>query len=277
MSLITIKATLEYRVVTASSFAFAITAARTDHQAVVDETLATDPNRQAEVATEPSGAHRLVRVEAPPGTMSIRYEAGVTIDPQWDDPSELREVPFGEVPLAILGYLNPSRYCESDKLVTFAEREFGAIPPGYGRVRAVSDWVGRNLAYRAGVTDGSSSTADVLLQRAGVCRDFAHVAISLLRALGIPARYVSGYGIGVEPQDFHGFFEAYLDDDWYLFDPTGMAPKDGLVRIAVGRDAADTAFATFVGHAELTDKTVSVTRVEGTDVAGSPGGPTSTA
>jgi transglutaminase-like putative cysteine protease len=113
-----------------------------------------------------------------------------------------------------------------------------------------------------GVTDGSSGTLDVLVQRAGVCRDFAHVSISLCRALGIPARYVSGYGVGVEPQDFHGFFEAYLGDDWYLFDPTGMAEINGLARIGYGRDAADTPFATFVGQAMLLEKFVTVDLVE---------------
>jgi len=108
-----------------------------------------------------------------------------------------------------------------------------------------------------------SSATDVLLQRAGVCRDFAHVAITLSRAVGIPARYVSGYGVDVEPQDFHGFFEAYIGTNWYLFDPTGMVRSNALVRIAHGRDAADTPFATLVGRANLVEKSVDVT-VDGT-------------
>ena len=93
---------------------------------------------------------------------------------------------------------------------------------------------------------------------AGVCRDFAHVAITLCRAVGVPARYVSGYGVDVEPQDFHGFFEAYIGTDWYLFDPTKMAQSTALARIGFGRDAADTPFATLVGRAALLDKTVRV-------------------
>jgi transglutaminase-like putative cysteine protease len=167
-------------------------------------------------------------------------------------------VPFDEVPADVLPYLNPSRYCESDKLGDFAWRHFGDHSPGHGRVQAVSDWVNENLVYTAGSTDASSSTTDVLLQRAGVCRDYAHVAISLCRALGVPARYVSGYGVGVEPQDFHGFFEAYIGTDWYLFDPTGMTTPNGLVRIGYGRDAADAPFATLVGRATLIDKSVAV-------------------
>ena len=102
----------------------------------------------------------------------------------------------------------------------------------------------------------------MLLQRAGVCRDFSHVAITLCRAIGVPARYVSGYGVGVDPQDFHGFFEAYIGTNWYLFDPTGMAKSNTLVRIGFGRDAADAPFATLVGSADLLEKSISV-RTEG--------------
>ena len=98
----------------------------------------------------------------------------------------------------------------------------------------------------------------MLLQRAGVCRDFAHVAITLCRSIGVPARYVSGYGVGVDPQDFHGFFEAYIGTDWYLFDPTGMAKSNALVRIGYGRDAADAPFATLVGRADLIEKSITV-------------------
>ncbi|MET0507127.1 MAG: transglutaminase family protein [Burkholderiaceae bacterium] len=260
MSLIEIHTELEYQLASDCSFYFSILAARTDRQKVLKELLRVEPDHAVEHLPYGSGGHQLMRLSAPPGNLKISYDASVKIDPQHDDPSKLTELPFGQFPSDVLWYLNPSRYCESDKLIDFVVREFGEIAPGYGRVRTISDWVRDNLAYVAGVTDASSGTADVLLQRAGVCRDFAHVAISLCRALGIPARYVSGYGVGVEPQDFHGFFEAFLDGDWYLFDPTGMAPSDGLVRIGVGRDAADTAFATFVGSAQLVSKVVTVTR-----------------
>jgi transglutaminase-like putative cysteine protease len=118
--------------------------------------------------------------------------------------------------------------------------------------------VGESILYTPGSTDASSSATDVLLQRAGVCRDYAHVAITLCRALGVPARYVSGYALGLEPQDFHGFFEAYLGGNWYLFDPTGMTLPNGVVRIRWGRDAADAPFATLVGRADLVDMSVVV-------------------
>jgi transglutaminase-like putative cysteine protease len=91
-----------------------------------------------------------------------------------------------------------------------------------------------------------------LIQRVGVCRDYAHLAIALCRALCIPARYISGYAVALQPPDFHGFFEAYLGARWYLFDATRMAPVEGFVRIGTGRDAADASFATIIGEAALT-------------------------
>jgi transglutaminase-like putative cysteine protease len=204
------------------------------------------------------GTHQLVRLTAAPGRLDVAYSATVNVHGHTARPADLDEVPFDEVPADVLPYLNASRYCESDKLGDFAWRHLGDHEPGHGRVQAVSDWVKESLVYTAGSTDASSSTTDVLLQRAGVCRDYAHVAISLCRALGVPARYVSGYGVGVEPQDFHGFFEAYIGTDWYLYDPTGMTTPDGLVRIGYGRAAADAPFAALVGRATLVDKQVAI-------------------
>lgn len=263
MHTIDVRAELDYSVDTESTFYFSIVAAQTSHQTVREESLVIEPERSHETLPFSPSGHRLIRLEVPPGPLKLRYQALVDVDPRFDDPATLEQVPYGDLPSEVLRYLNPSRYCESDKLGGFVSRCFGDSPSGYGRVKAVSDWVGRNLSYAAGSTDASSSAADVLLQRVGVCRDFAHVGISMCRALGIPARYVTGYGIGVEPQDFHGFFEAYLDGHWYLFDPTGMAPATGLVRIGVGRDAADAPFANFVGTAQLIDKRISVKRAGG--------------
>ena len=277
MSLLHIQAELDYQVNSDSSFYFSVLAARTDHQIVEQESLTINPPHRVEYIPYGIGGHQLVRLTASPGPLELRYGATVRLDPQRDDPHALQELSFNQLPAEVLCYLNPSRYCESDKLSSFVQRELGDVAPGYARVRAVSDWVNRHMAYVPGTTDASSSAADALLLRAGVCRDFAHVAISLCRAMGIPARYLSGYGIGVEPQDFHGFFEAFLDGDWYLFDPTGMAPSDGLVRIGVGRDAADVPFSTFVGSAALLRKAISVTRDESQASAAAPTTATSTA
>ncbi len=265
MTTIDIAADLAYDVERRTSFAFSIVAARTPHQTVTSESIEVEPAVAHELVTYGRGSHQLVRLEADPGPLDVRYRATVEIDATKHDPASLEELPFGDLPAELLPFLNPSRYCESDKLADFAWRHFGHVMAGYSRVQTISNWVNDSLVYQPGSTDASSSTTDVLLQRAGVCRDYAHVGIALCRALGIPARYVSGYGVGVEPQDFHGFFEAYLGGDWYLFDPTGMTVPTGLVRIGNGRDAADAAFATLVGSAQLTTKIISVSVRENLD------------
>jgi transglutaminase-like putative cysteine protease len=150
----------------------------------------------------------------------------------------------------VLPYLYPSRYCQSDNLSRFAWRQFGAIATGHERVTAVCNWIYEYVDYLAGSSDSGTSAHDTFTQRAGVCRDFAHLGISFCRALGIPARFVSAYGWKLTPQDFHAVFEAYLGGRWYLFDATRLCPIDGIVRIGVGRDAADTSFATFYGQIE---------------------------
>ena len=258
MNDIVIASKLRYSVEERTSFAFSIVAARTAFQSVTIEHIDIDDDVEWTLVPYGSGTHQLVRLTVDPGDLVVTYRASVTVNGHASVPDDRDEVPFGEIPADVLPYLNPSRYCESDRLGNFAARLFDDTSGGYAKVRAVSDWVTANLVYEADSTDASSSTTDVLLQRAGVCRDFAHVAISLCRAIGVPARYVSGYGVGVEPQDFHGFFEAYIGTDWYLFDPTDMARADALVRIGYGRDAADAPFATLAGRADLVDKTVSV-------------------
>jgi transglutaminase-like putative cysteine protease len=262
-------AELAYAVDTRTSFAFSLVAARTPFQVVTNEVIDVGPNTDWSLVPYGEGTHQILRLTVDPGDLYLSYAASVSVggrstghrpgDVRPDDQHpDLYEVPFDEIPAEVLPYLTASRYCESDKLADFAWRHFGHMQPGYGRVQAISDWVNRSFVYQPGSTDASSSATDVLLQRAGVCRDYAHVAIAICRALGIPARYVSGYGLGVEPQDFHGFFEAYVGGDWYLFDPTGMAVPNGLVRIGYGRDAADVPFATLVGRAMMTNKFISV-------------------
>ncbi len=255
-----VHAELDYDVTVEASFAFAVAAARTARQRLENETITLDP--ALDYTIQPYGeseSHQLIRFDAPAGHVTLTYDATAVVQPRSDQPEDLNQTTFSDIPADLLPYVNPSRYCESDTLAGLAGRLFGGIEPGYATVQAINDWVGSEILYQSGSTDATTSAVDVLVDRVGVCRDFAHVAISLSRALGIPARYVSGYGLGVEPQDFHGFFEAYLSGDWWLFDPTGMAPVDHLVRIGYGRDAADASFATFVGQANLTSKIVTVT------------------
>jgi transglutaminase-like putative cysteine protease len=257
MSIIRIGCELRYRVTAPTSFLFNVAVANTSHQAVRQEHFTIVPQNEYTVENVGEEGNRVVRLQAKVGDFSLQYQATVTLEPEVDDPPTIMEAEHPELPSEVLPYLNPSRYCESDRLLRLAGKEFGEIAPGYSRVAAICDWTHARLDYVAGSTDARSSACDVLVQRAGVCRDFAHVALTLCRALSIPARYVSGYAVGLNPPDFHGFFEAYLGTRWYLFDATRMVPRDGLVRIGTGRDAADAAFATVIGAATLKDMTVS--------------------
>lgn len=200
-----------------------------------------------------------------PGELTVQYRATVELHAEEVDSADLNEVDYQDLPADVLAYLNPSRYCESDKLYRFAGEEFGDLVPGYSRVTAVCNWVFEQLKYLPGATGPTTTACDVLLQRTGVCRDYAHVAISLCRALGIPTRYVSGYAVNLHPADFHGFFEAYLDGRWFLFDATRLAPIGGFVRIGTGRDAADVAFATIRGDVQCTQVGVWANQQEGDD------------
>ena len=261
---VAVKAALDYDVAGPTSFVFNVAAAWTDHQRVLGETLRTEPEtaKAAEGVTG-RGDNRLLRVDAPKGPFRLVYEALVELSPQIDVRGKLVQKAYGGLPDEVLTFLNPSRYCPSDRLARWALREFGDSERDAGRVEAICDWVHARLDYQPGTTDSRTDAAEALIQCAGVCRDYAHVGIAFCRAMGIPARYVSGYAVDLDPPDFHGFFEVYLGDAWYLFDATKMAPREGFVRIGVGRDAADCAFATIVGSAHLTAMTVSAERRSG--------------
>ena len=190
------------------------------------------------------------------GSLIIHYEATVELTAAIDFANGLFEQQYMELPADALPYLNPSRFCESDLLGTFALREFGNTTKGLVRVRSICDWVFNNLTYVSGSTDSQTTAQDVFVQRQGVCRDYAHLSIAFCRGIGIPARYVCGYAVNLQPADFHGYFEAFLGDSWYLFDATRMAPVGGFVRIATGHDAADVPFATYIGSAQLRSKKI---------------------
>jgi len=145
--------------------------------------------------------------------------------------------------LDLITYLRPSRYCESDSLTPTARSEFAGLS-GHAVVSAVTLWVWERLRYMPGSslpTDGAEQT---LLSRRGVCRDYAHLVIALLRALDVPARMVAVYAPGLYPMDFHAVAEAYVDGTWWVVDATRLAPRQSMLRISTGRDAADIAFLT---------------------------------
>lgn len=147
-----------------------------------------------------------------------------------------------------LRYLRPSRYCESDTLGPVARSEFSGLV-GHELLAGVSSWVGQNLSYVPGSSQPTDGAVSTLLSRRGVCRDYAHLVIALLRALDVPARLASVYAPGLDPMDFHAVAEASVEGGWWVVDATTLAPRSTLMRIATGRDASDTAFLSTRGGA----------------------------
>ncbi|MDO9712425.1 transglutaminase-like domain-containing protein [Paracraurococcus lichenis] len=233
-------------------FVFNIEAQRRPGQAVARESLRFSQDLPLDRFEMPESGNRYVRLCADKGKLTVRYEAEVTLDPARFDPALVREVPAGRLPLEALTHLYPSRYVEADLLRPYAQREFGHLPRGHQRVTAICNWLHDNLDYTPGSSDEQTSARDTLLQRQGVCRDFAHLAIAFCRALGIPARFVSAYAWRLSPPDFHAVMEAWLEGPeggaWFLFDPTRKSAADGLVRIGIGRDAAEVAFCSPFGE-----------------------------
>lgn len=192
--------------------------------------------RQGGAALEPTEVvddrgTRLHVVTVAPGRVEIDYHVDV----------EGRQDPIALGDLDRIQYLRPSRYCESDTLFPTARSEFGGLA-GLDLVAAVGSWVGAHLSYVPGASAPTDGAVQTYLDRRGVCRDYAHLVITLLRALDVPARLVSVYAPGLWPMDFHAVAEALVDGRWYVVDATTLAPRQSLVRIATGRDASDTAF-----------------------------------
>jgi transglutaminase-like putative cysteine protease len=152
---------------------------------------------------------------------------------------------------AALPYLFPSRYCQSDRLGRLAWDLFGSIKKPHDKVIAITEWIYNNVEYVRGSTNSETSAYDTVTQRVGVCRDFAHLGIALCRALNIPARYTTAYAYELQPPDFHAVFECFVGNKWMVFDATRLSHLNGLVRIATGRDAADTAVASIFGAVTL--------------------------
>ncbi len=232
---------------------------------LVSESLVVEVDGTAVPLTEVAVADggRLHVCTAPVGRLRLSYTA--EIKSGQSGPSGLGGgfQPDGEglavEPVDDIVYRRPSRYAESDELGPTAWAEFSRLE-GKELLDAVSSWVGTQLYYVSGasrVTDGATQT---LLQRQGVCRDFAHLVIALLRARNVPARLVSVYAPGLSPMDFHAVVEAAVDGKWRVVDATSLAPRQSLVRIATGRDASDTAFLTVQsGRADLLTMTVNAT------------------
>jgi transglutaminase-like putative cysteine protease len=197
-----------------------------------------------------SDAHgtRLHRLSSGVGRLEVGYEASVI--------GEGTTAPTTETDLIV--YTRPSRYAESDSLGPTANAEFAGITDAAELLHSVSSWVGTRLYYVSGSSLPTDGAVRTLLARQGVCRDYVHLSVALLRGLGIPARLVAVYAPGLYPMDFHAVAEAHIDGAWRVIDATTLAPRSSLVRIATGRDAADAAFLTIAsGRADLVAMEVS--------------------
>jgi transglutaminase-like putative cysteine protease len=201
-----------------------------------------------EVAMTHGGRAHLLALD--PGQVTVEYDAVIQDTARAPEVTEADRVT----------YLRPSRYAESDRLAAVARAEFAGIGSGQELLAAVSSWVGTRLSYVPGSSRPIDGAVETLLLRQGVCRDYAHLVVALLRALDVPARLTAVYAPGLQPMDFHAVAEALVDGQWRVVDATLLAPRASLIRIATGRDAADTAFmSSYGGAVELNEIEVTAT------------------
>jgi transglutaminase-like putative cysteine protease len=206
--------------------------------------------------------NRCGRLVMPEGRVSLRYDAIVEVSDAPDEVApEAPQTTVENLPNEALQFVLPSRYCPSDRLLSVAWDLFGGTEPGWPRVQAICDWVHTSVSFMHGSV-GLADALEVYLQRRGVCRDFAHLAVTFCRAMNIPARYGFGYlgDIGIPPMDsamdFHAWFEVFLGGRWYTFDCRHNTPRIGRIFIGKGRDATDVAMLTTFGSPYLERMTV---------------------
>lgn len=257
---------LNYEVLTPSEFVFNVHAAQTAQQQVDDESVFVTPFVPWTLETDPLYGNRLLRTQAEVGALQLRYAGSVTVTHHMAEPAYVVSGPISTLPASVLHFLLPSRYCQTDQVQALAWREFGQMTPGFAQAHAVTEWVRARTRFQVGTSFVSTSAIDTLNHGVGVCRDFAHLTIAMLRALNYPTRFVTGVDFGADPAlgppDFHAYAEAYIGDRWYLFDATGISPLTGLIRIGTGRDAADVSFATMFGNVRSGMPIVRFTAVE---------------
>ncbi len=231
---------------------------RSDHQQMVRQEKLTFSSNLNSCDFEDAHGNLTHRTTLVPGQNVIHHDALVAVSSQPDNQGQpTYATSINELPPLVLRYILPSRYCDSDKLLNFATQQFGRFTIGIDQVYAICNWVHGNIEYRTGSGRPDISTSEVIARGYGVCRDFAHVVITLCRALNLPARYVTGHlpDIGfmnpLTPMDFHAYLEVYLGGQWCTFDARFNVPRIGRVKIAHGLDAVDGAFGTIFGPAQL--------------------------
>lgn len=259
---IRIRTLLDYQFEHPTDILLQVEAAAIPEQSVEIADIAISENQHfARVAAQDGIGERIwLRVQ---DRFTVDYRATVSINRIVSDCLLLPMIPMHQLPGETVQYLMASRYCPSDQFHSFVDAKFGGIEGGR-KVIAIRDWIQHHFRYVPGVSNSETTAADTFIRREGVCRDYAHVMITLVRAAGIPARIASVYALGVEPQDFHAVAEVFLGGEWHLVDATGMATEEGMAKIGIGRDAADVAFLTAYGNAIYNGQSV---RVEAMDSA----------
>lgn len=255
-----VEATLSYDMPQPADVLLAIEAAPTADQRLVDDGLKVQAVGPLRTIPGDDGIGRRTWVHAE-GRFHAEYSGTFIVERQPEPLAALPITPRSELPANVIPYLWPSRFCESDRFTSFVMREFGHVESG-ARVEAMARWVRDKIDYRIGTSNETTSAVDTFVARQGVCRDFAHVMAAFTRAAGIPARLVSAYAWQLDPPDFHAVVDVWLDGGWHLVDASGLAPIEGLVRIAVGRDATDISFMTIFGSADFVEQRVSVSRLD---------------
>lgn len=202
---------------------------------------------------------RPLRIHTEGGAVRVRYRASVAVNGAGREcPRDDRPLPSASaLAFDLLPWILPSRYATSDALAPSAEASFGGLPRTRALIPVVGDWIRERVTYRPGASDALTTADETLLARQGVCRDMAHLGVSFLRALEVPARVVAAYAPLLDPPDFHAVLEAHDGVAWRLVDVTGLAPVETLVRIATGRDAAEVAWSTASGELRLEEVQVS--------------------
>ncbi len=249
---------LDYTLQSTATFLFALRCIETGGQRILSESLVIAPFITTEEFTLVGGMNRFTRVKTlNPGLLKISYQADVSTTMRIVPVASLYLDGPGNLSPEAIPFLFPSRYCQSDRLRQQAMDLFGHLNTPHAIASGVSDWIFENVDYVSGSSGETCSAIDTLERHQGVCRDFAHLAIALCRAMSVPARYATCYAYQLNPPDFHACFEVFIDGWWHVFDATRLAPLNGLVRIATGRDAADAAVCTIFGNPGLTRSVVS--------------------
>lgn len=243
---------IEYDVAFPSTLIFNILPQRNSAQTILEERLTIEPHVPFEEISVDGGDNRFIRLKTgKKKKIAVSYDGTVECNYRFHATDEVDPTSVAEMDQRAIGFLFPSRYCQSDRLSRLAWDLFGKIENPYDKVVAIADWIHANVEYVRGSTNSETSAYDTVTQRTGVCRDFAHLGIAFCRALTIPARYFSGYAYQLQPPDFHACFEAHIGGRWLIFDPTRLAQPNGLVRIGTARDAADAAVVSIFGRVKL--------------------------